>query len=241
MPGGPAGLLLANIDAVKLSKLRQQIAWEAARLIRERPELRHSDARRLAAERLSPAGLRPRDLPSDAEVGDQLQEMAKAAVGSDWEDRFERYAELLRPLAGINQDPIRHPEGDALYHSLQVFALANDCLPYDEEFLTAALLHDVGKAIERRNHVAATLSALNGLISSRSAWLIENLQVARDLAKGTLGLRARRRLESSPDFDEVSLLAQCDREGRKRGVRVLDLEDAIEQIRKLSQQHECHE
>ena len=39
------------------------------------------------------------------------------------------------------------PEGDALYHSLQVFALASDRLPYDEEFLTAALLHDVGKAI----------------------------------------------------------------------------------------------
>ncbi len=222
---------------MKPSKLRQQIAWEAARLIGERSELRHSDARCLAVERLCPDGIRPRDLPSDAEVGEQLKALARAAAGSDWEHRFEQYAELLRPLAWVHQDPSRHPEGDVLYHSLQVFALACDSLPYDEEFLTAALLHEVGKAVERRDHVAAGLSVLEGLISPRTAWLIENLPVAQDLARGTLGMRARHRLESSPDFDEVSRLAECDQEGRKRGVLVLDVEDALEHIHKLSQLH----
>ena len=43
--------------------------------------------------------------------------------------------------------PTIHPKGDALYHSLQVYDLACDEMPYDEEFLLAALLHDVGKGL----------------------------------------------------------------------------------------------
>jgi len=212
---------------VKPSKLRRQIAWVAATLIRERPELRHSDARKMAAQRLSPEGIRPQDLPSDEEVGAQLQSLLIATSTPDWERRYASYAELLRPLAQVWQDPNYHPEGDALYHSLQVFELACDAIGYDEEILTAALLHDVGKAIDRRNHVVAGLTALEGLITLRTAWFIENLSAAQDLARGTLGLRARRRLEASPDFDELTLLAECDRKGRIRGVRARDLEDAI--------------
>ena len=49
----------------------------------------------------------------------------------------------------------------------RVFALARDELPYDEEFLLAALLHDVGKAIARQDHVAAGLDALDGFITAR--------------------------------------------------------------------------
>jgi len=114
-------------------------------------------------------------------------------------------------------------------------------LPYDEEFLTAALLHDVGLAIERRDSVAAGLKALNGLVSERTAWFIENLPVAQDLANETLGIRGRRRLNASEDSDEIVLLAECDREGRKRGVAVSDVEEAIEKIRDLSQLDECEE
>ena len=57
-------------------------------------------------------------------------------------DRFRLYESLLLPLENVKQDPRYHPEGDALYHSLQVFQLAREALPYDEEFLTAALLHE---------------------------------------------------------------------------------------------------
>jgi HD domain len=148
------------------------------------------------------------------------------------------YAELLRPLAGVRQDAERHPEGDALYHSLQVFELACDAAAYDEELLTAALLHDVGKAIDRRDHVAAGLKALEGLVTRRTAWLMENLSLAKDLAAGTLGARARRRLESSEDFEELVLLAECDRRGRVRGARVRDLEDALDHLRELHRGHE---
>ncbi len=219
---------------MKPSKARRQIAWEAARLINEQPELRHSDARRSAIERMFPEGIRVRDLPSDAEVGEQLRSLAKAFQPQEWENRFGIYAERLHPLANVKQDPQAHPEGDALYHSLQVFQLAAEQIPYDEEFLTAALLHDVGKAIDRRDHHAATMSALDGIVTERTLWLIENMPVAQALTKGTLGLRARNRLEADEDFEEITLLANFDLAGRKQGIVVPEVEDAIQVLRELS-------
>src|SRR5581483_6606516 len=59
-------------------------------------------------------------------------------------DPYHLYRMLLLPLENVRQSPQYHPEGDVLYHSLQVFELAREHRPYDEEFLLAALLHDVG-------------------------------------------------------------------------------------------------
>ena len=49
-----------------------------------------------------------------------------------------------------------------------------DVQPYDEEFLLAALLHDVGKAIDPHDHVAAGMDAFRGSITERTMWLIEH-------------------------------------------------------------------
>jgi len=149
-------------------------------------------------------------------------------------DRFHIYEMLLLPLEQVKENPKYHPEGDVLYHSLQVFELARDELPYDEEFLLAALLHDVGKAIDAREHIAAGLEALDGFITPRTAWLIEHHMEGQALREGKLGVRARRRLEASEDFEELRLLAECDEAGRARGVAVADLRDAIEYLRDLS-------
>src|SRR5205085_2839692 len=112
-------------------------------------------------------------------------------------DRFQLFESLLLPLENVKGPLKYHPEGDMLYHSLQVFDLARDEAAYDEEFLSAALLHDVGKAIDAQDHVAAGLDALDGFITERTAWLIEHHMLAHALANSTLGARARRRLEQS--------------------------------------------
>ena len=53
--------------------------------------------------------------------------------------------DLLLDLDAIQQNPHYHPEGDALFHSLQVFQLAHQ--QSDSPVLwAAALFHDVGKA-----------------------------------------------------------------------------------------------
>ena len=112
--------------------------------------------------------------------------------------------------------------------------LACDELPYDEEFLLAALLHDVGKAIDREDHVGAGLEALDGFITARTAWLIEHHMIAQGLLDGSLGVRARRRLQRSDCYEELRLLAECDRDGRQVGVQVMELEEALQYIRQLA-------
>lgn len=149
-------------------------------------------------------------------------------------DRFQIYRMLLVPLESVKQSPKYHPEGDALYHSLQVFDLARDELPYDEEFLLAALLHDVGKAIDPRDHIAAALETLDDYITQRTAWLIAHHMEGQAAQDGTIGHRARRRLEESEHFEELMLLVRCDRGGRQAGVETPDLDEALDYLRELA-------
>ena len=107
-------------------------------------------------------------------------------------DRWQVYEALLLPLERVQQSAHYHPEGDALYHSLQVYTLAADEMPYDEEFLLAALLHDIGKAIDPTDHVAAGLEALVDLITPRTHWLIEHHMEGHALRQKTIGARRRR-------------------------------------------------
>lgn len=149
-------------------------------------------------------------------------------------DRFQLYEALLLPLENVKQSPKYHPEGDSLYHSLQVFDLARNELPYDEEFLLAALLHDIGKAIDPADHVAAALEALEGFITPRTRWLIEHHMAAHEILDGTLGARAKRRLQENESYEELLLLSRCDRAGRQRGVPASELDEALDYVRELS-------
>ena len=183
-----------------------------------------------AIERASIAELEQllEDVYPDIDVEDELAEAEQQV------DRFQIYQMLLVPLETVRQSPEFHPEGDALYHSLQVFELARDASPHDEELQLAALLHDVGKAIDPRDHVAAALEALSGHVTERTAWLIAHHMEAGELRDGTLGARARRRLEAHEDFDDLMLLCDCDRRGRVRGAQVADVEEALDHLRELA-------
>src|SRR6201982_3412649 len=62
-------------------KLRQAIALEAARLMYERIESEYFTAKRKAAKRLCRQGVKPEDLPSNAEIRDQIQVFARIHEG----------------------------------------------------------------------------------------------------------------------------------------------------------------
>jgi hypothetical protein len=149
-------------------------------------------------------------------------------------DPYQVYRMLLLPLENVGQSPVHHPEGDVLYHSLQVFELAREHRGYDEEFLLAALLHDVGKGIDRSNHVEAALQALEGLITERTQFLIEHHMNAHDYRVGQLGARLKRVLEASPDFEDLMLLRQLDDEGRVSGAVVGTVDEALDYVKELA-------
>jgi len=153
-------------------------------------------------------------------------------------DRFQLYYSLLLPLENVKQSPKYHPEGDALYHSLQVYDLACDHVPYDEEFLLAALLHDVGKGINSYDHVGSGLEALDGFITERTKWLIENHMVAHKIHDRTIGARQHRRLRENENYDDLVLLGECDRGGRQVGVMTTELDEALDYIRSISEQYQ---
>lgn len=225
-------------------RLRRQIAFEAARMLQARQESDLNRARIAAARKVSKNWIKPKDMPSEVEIRQELLRLAEprieraeaAADDSDSFDdgRFAVYHELLAPLEQVRQDKKLHPEGDALYHSLQVFTLARDALPYDEEFMLAALLHDVGKAIDSRDHVRAGLAALAGWITERTAWLIEHHGEAQRVYDGTIGVRARRRLWKADDLEELLMLSRFDREGRVPGASVPEVEEALDCVREVA-------
>src|SRR6266478_5260276 len=86
-------------------KLRQAIALEAARLMYERAESEYYTAKRKAAKRLCRGTVKPEDLPSNAEIRDQIQVFARIHEGDKRTENLRdmrlqalRLMRLLRPF-----------------------------------------------------------------------------------------------------------------------------------------------
>ena len=230
---------------MELDRLRREICFEAARLMSSRKETNYTQAKWRAARSLTRSFIPPEALPTDFEIRQSLQQLvaadgevkANADLNAD-NRRYHYFLSLLLPLDRVRQDSNFHPEGDVLYHSLQVFELVRQRFPWDEELLLAALLHDVGKGIDPIDHITAGLAVLEGYISERTKWLIENHGLAQRVHDGTAGIRAKRRLTNSEDSEALDALAECDREGRLPGRVVCSAEEAIEYIRQLEEENQ---
>ncbi len=224
--------------------LRDAIAREAARLVLRGTETGYCAAKRRAARWLCRGKINPRDLPSDEEVERYVYALSRLQPGRLSKEEFWRgesydsdtlsvFRMLLQRLQQVQQDPRYHPEGDALYHSLQVFQLGRDAQPYDEEFLLACLLHDVGLGIDRKKPVEAAVRTLRGLVSERTLFLIEHRHPATEyLLTGQIARSLRR----SEHFEDLVLLAQCDLDGRVPGAKVPTVDEALDYIAGLGQQ-----
>jgi hypothetical protein len=160
------------------------------------------------------------------------------ASAEETPDPYPVFRMLLLPLENVKGSARYHPEGDVLYHSLQVFEQARERRPYDEEFLLAALLHDVGKGLDPSDHVEAALQALDGLLTERTRFLIERHMDAHAYRTSQLGARARRELEASPDFEDLMLLEECDAAGRVPGAVVGTVDEALDYLRELERSNE---
>lgn len=228
-------------------KLRRKICFAAASLLNSRQETNFVRARWRAARSITNSYVSSDSLPTDMEIRMALQQLVSHALpalevnsAGHWPDendlpdtRFLRYFDLLEPLDRVRLSRDTHPEGDLLYHSLQVFELARNARPWDEDFLIAALLHEVGRGIDPFDAEAATLNAIAEIVSARTFWFVEQLPLQHRLYDGTIGIRARRRLSRHEDGEELQLLARCDSEGRVPGRPVSSLDEALGAIREL--------
>jgi predicted HD phosphohydrolase len=173
------------------------------------------------------------DTDAATEAGDLDGEPAGLAAMADHLDRFAIFKMRLVPLESVKQNPRLHPEGDALYHCLQVFELAREARPYDEEFLLAALLHDVGKAIDPQDHARAGVECLRGAVTDRTLWLVEHHMDLLAMRERGLSQRLRREIEGSEYYEDLKLLRELDDAGRIPGQAVESLDEALAYIQGL--------
>jgi predicted HD phosphohydrolase len=220
-------------------KLRQRIAEEAARMVAKGSDTTRSRFR--AARRVARGWVPEEQLPSHEQIRQEVNRVTGSSSGSKQSggDRLDRIAEIVRMLEHVKQNPVKHPEGDVLEHTLQVFDRVHEERPFDEELLTAALVHDLGRAIDRVNPVTSGVAALGDLITPRTRWLVETLADAAAYAQQTIGVRARQRLEGHPDFLDVLLLAECDQKACVRGYDAMSLDEAIDILRTLAAEDEA--
>lgn len=223
------------------AKLRRQLAEQAARLMFEN-QISFQKATQQAVQRVAGGFVVRKALPTQREIRAEIARLAWISGRSDDrlleppepDDPTVVFGALLAPLEQVKRRGRGGVFEDYLSHSLRVFDLACDELPYDEEFLTAALLHEVGQGIDPQEPVAAGLDALGELITPRAHWLIENLAAAHASVEGNLGHRSQRRLAESEWFEDLLQLADCDRRGISLGERTSDLETALEYLRRMN-------
>ncbi len=131
--------------------------------------------------------------------------------------------DLLLPLEGVEQALPWHPEGDALFHSLQVFDHARRASP-DPEMWASALLHDVGKGLGGDHDLEGAV-LLDGLVPERVVWLVRHhLDLLRD-PSGT-----RRRWRGSHRLRDLESLRRWDLAGRDPNALVDSASDAVDAI-----------
>src|ERR1700736_1364755 len=86
------------------AKLRYAIALEAARLMYERVETEYFTAKRKAAKRLCRQWVKPEDLPSNAEIREQIQVFARIHEGDKrTENLRDMRLEALRLMRVLRQ------------------------------------------------------------------------------------------------------------------------------------------
>ncbi len=232
------------------SPLRIRIAREAARLLARKKVRNFHTARMRAMRWLSKERVSSRDVPTQEEVMKELDALslsidwnetpfASTADPTEFPDRHlndsERWAIIFRPmleaLSRFQCDFETHPEGDLLFHSLQVYKLGQQIHPYDEEFLWACLLHDIGFVVDPRLPREAAMRVLQDRVSERMIFLVGELEHAHAFLQGTRLPKWIRREES---VEELIDLARCDRDGRVPGAVTPTLEEALTQLASMS-------
>lgn len=138
--------------------------------------------------------------------------------------------ELLLDLEHVEQHPKYHPEGNALYHSLQVFQLGLK-RSNDPQIWAAALFHDIGKAIDGPTHAQLGADLLGGIFNPRVCWLVQH-----HLDLLTHPSAIKRQYHNTEKLSQLTLLRDLDLDGRDPYAVVCEPENALDLV---MQHYQC--
>ncbi len=230
---------------MEIDRLRREICFEAARLLSARRESNYTHAKWRAARSITSSYIPPEALPTDFEIRQSLQDLVAADGESRaMEDpvpenrRFHYFLSLLLPLDRVCRTAKGIPKAMCCITVSRSSSLLVSSDRGTKSFCLPLCCMMSGKGIDPFDHVAAGLLVLDGYISDRTRWLIENHGLAQRVRDGVAGARSRRRLTNAEDGDALDLLTSCDREGRLPGRHVCTAEEAIEYIRQLEEDNE---
>ena len=129
--------------------------------------------------------------------------------------------DVLEGCRGVEQMEVHHPEGDVFVHSLQVlhWALKESD---DPDLIIAAMLHDVGKVYESKDHEKIAVQMLSQYLSEKSLWLIKNHMRIWYYLKGEMRKLSKvKELANSEWLPELIQLARWDKLGRNPSKKIM--------------------
>lgn len=143
------------------------------------------------------------------------------------EEYMEPLFEMLEKTRGVTQNPEYHPEVEVFNHSLQTMNWAfKEAQNIDLVF--AAMLHDVGKAVNPYGHDVIGAELLKPHVSVKTMWFVRNhlrgwYYVSGEMRKHQKSID----LGNHPWFPELMQLCRWDKMGRNPYINPTYNKDAI--------------
>ena len=145
---------------------------------------------------------------------------------------------FLEQCKGVDQMEVHHPEGDVFVHSLQVLHVAFR-ETHSTDLILAAMLHDIGKYENSKGHEKIAVAWLNGYVSAKTLWLIEQHMRVWYLLMGDMRRKKKvKGLVHHPWLPELILLARWDKMGRNpRATIRYSRQTIIERLNRCAEMH----
>jgi len=138
----------------------------------------------------------------------------------------------------LKQLPEYHPEKDVFSHLVQTMRWAfreSD----DVDLILAAMLHDVGKQVNPLGHAKIAVEILEGQVTLKTLWLIENHMKIWHYVLGDMKkLQKCKGFGNHPWLPELVQLARWDKLGRNPCAKTIyDKKDIIDRLNKSADKH----
>src|SRR5438876_616892 len=242
-------------------KLRRQIALDAARLMYERVESEYYTAKRKAAKQLCRKGVKPEDLPSNAEIREQIQHFARIHEGDCRTEnlramrlealRLMRVLRAFRPrlIGSVMTGHVRKGSDIDIHIFTDGVGLVTDILQnegYQFDVERKQVVKHGQARVFTHVHIYDRFNfeltvypedkahfVFRSSITGKAIERASVRELEELLQREYPDLDLDRELQASPDFDDLMLLRRLDDEGRVPGAVVGTVDEALDYLKEL--------